>query len=477
MTSKLSKDAVHRVALGVMMGGFEGTRVPDWLLTETEAGLASVCLFSQNTPDLGITRAITDRLGDNTNGPVVCVDEEGGDVTRLQSVQGSGLPGNSALGHLDDIGLTLRCGAALGNMCAQAGIDVALGPVLDVASEPCSSAISTRSFGPDPHLVLRHGGAWLDGLYTSGTRSCAKHFPGHGATAVDSHSAMPVLTSSLQTLRDQDMAPFLALSHRLDAIMTAHIVVREMGDQPASLSSWATAALREGGFAGVIMTDALGMRAITANRSLGEGSVLALRAGADLLCLDAPHQRDPRTALREVEKAIVEAVVDGTLSPDRLQASAERNRRLKREQPRDFGDGAEAELDRVGLIVARRSLQARGDCTVTGAVVVVDLRRRANLAVSHSLAFIATLTQNLSTSRTASHPGDIRPGEMPVVVTRQGRCDPTEEAEMRQVLAGHPDAVVLHAGLPSTAPEHTRVLLCHGVGRANACAAAERLTP
>ncbi len=475
MTTRPSPTTARQLALGVLMGGFEGTTVPDWLFQEADAGLASVCLFSQNTPDVGTARRVTEQLRHRSPNVVVCIDEEGGDVTRLQTSQGSGLPGNAALGHLDDPDVTRSCGSALGSLCAAAGIDVALGPVLDVVSERCSSVVSTRSFGCDPALVSRQASAWLDGLASSGTRSCAKHFPGHGATAVDSHSALPVISAGAKTVRERDMAPFLALSDRLDAIMTAHIVVPELGTEPASLSLWARDALRDHGFEGVIMTDALGMRAITNTRSLGAASVASLAAGADLICLDAPHEREPRAALLEAVDAIAGAVLDGTLDPDKLEASAARTRLLKRTEITTDAVAAEAELDRVGLSAARAALSITGNCSVTTAVAVVDLRVRGSLAVSHSTAFLTTLLKLLPHSRVAAHPADIRRAETPLIVTRMGGCHEDEDAALQGILAVHPEAIVLHAGTASTAPGHSRELICHGTGRANAQAAGEWL--
>ncbi len=477
MTAHLTHATARRLALGVVMGGFEGTVVPDWLLAEAESGLASVCLFAQNTPDVRTARSVSDQLHQASPHLVVCVDEEGGDVTRLQASRGSSLPGNAALGELDDVDMTRWCGTALGEMGAAAGIDVALGPVLDVVSEPCSSVISTRSFGSDPKRVVRHASAWLEGLSPTGTRGCAKHFPGHGSTAVDSHTSLPTLTCSPGMLRERDMAPFVALADRLDAIMTAHIAVPHIGEQPASLSGWSTEILRDAGFTGVIVTDALGMRAITATRTLGEAAILALQAGADLLCLDAPQEREPRAALQEVVAAIVDALMAGSLDPRHLEASAARNRRLARDPGTVRGDeaAAQAHLDRVGLAAARSAVTVRGDCSVAGGAVVMDLRTATNLAVDRSTAFVDTLLRHVPQCRLATHPGDVGSDEVPLLITRMGHCDPEETAALNNVLSAHPRSIVVHGGLATTAPEHGRAVLCHGGGRANARAAAEVL--
>lgn len=391
----------RQLALGVLLSGFPGTDVPGWLADAIRDGLAGVILFAQNTPDVATTRRLTDALracrcpdprgegrisgrrilradsrsadgsrisaisrSSAANGDaavragaplplVVAVDEEGGDVTRLQSAQGSLLPGNAALGVVDDIDLTRACGRALGRLLACAGVDLDLAPVLDVSSDPRNPVVGTRSFGADPALVARHGRAFTQGLAES-VATCGKHFPGHGSTRVDSHLALPVLDVSDEVLRTRDGLPFAELiapagaadpgaagsdAPVLDAVMTGHLVVPGLGPAPASLSRWATERLRAMGHEGPIITDALGMAAIADAHGLGEACVLALEAGADLLCLDAPQHRDAEGALHEALDAITAALDAGRLDPSELARSATRTAHLARPPAREATRG------------------------------------------------------------------------------------------------------------------------------------------
>src|SRR5262249_27843758 len=144
--------------------------------------------------------------------------------------------------------------------------------------------IGIRSFGSEADLVARHVAAFVDGLQGAGVAACAKHFPGHGDTSLDSHLALP----SVDTLEESALVPFrAAIDAGVLAIMTAHIVVRALGELPATMSQeLLTDLLRsELGFDGLIVTDALEMKAISDTVGVEEGAVRAIAAGADALCL------------------------------------------------------------------------------------------------------------------------------------------------------------------------------------------------
>ena len=208
----MTSDA-SRLAYGVLLAQFPGTTVPDWLRPALAGGLAGIILFGENTPDIEATRRVVGDFQEAVGaagepGLIVASDEEGGDVTRIQHSGGSSLPGNAALGVVDDTDLTRRCAAASGRLLAYAGITLTIAPCLYVASEPLNPVIGVRSFGADPDLVARHGAAFAAGLRESDVRSCGKHFPGHGATRTDSHLALPVLDVPLDVLAKRDEAQF-----------------------------------------------------------------------------------------------------------------------------------------------------------------------------------------------------------------------------------------------------------------------------
>lgn len=468
-------------ALGVLLPGVSGTTVPDWLRTRIRAGLAGVLLFAENTPDVATTRALTDALRAERADLVIGVDEEGGDVTRLQADTGSSLPGAAALGALDDPDLTRRAAQLLGGLLGQAGIDLDLAPVLDVASEPDNPVIGVRSFGADPELVIRHGRAYAEGLAAAGVASCGKHYPGHGDTRSDSHVGAAVVDVPAELLARRDEAPFAEAG--VDSVMTAHVVVPVLGPEPASVSAWSTERLRAAGFSGPIITDALGMAAISDRWPLGEACVRALQAGADLVCLDAPQNREPEAALIEAEQAIEQALAEGRLSAAALAASAARNRALHRPAAAYSPMAVRAitaELDELGLQIARQALWRRGDpvlCRDPGQAadpVVIDLRRRHNLAAGNTAGPLAeALRQVWPGVRLDGGPERVEP-DAPLLVLTAG-ADPAEARALAALRERHPDPVVLHTGVAAAAPAEVRLICSHGAARPNARAAVEAL--
>src|SRR5262249_32215160 len=152
---------------------------------------------------------------------IVAVDEEGGDVTRLFAGAGSPYPGPVALGHLDDVELTRRVALAIGAELRAAGVNLNLAPVADVNSNPRNPVIGIRAFGPDPERVAAHVAAFVEGQQAAGVAACAKHFPGHGDTAVDSHLALPTTDVEAAGLEGGPLVPFrAAIAAGTQAIMT-----------------------------------------------------------------------------------------------------------------------------------------------------------------------------------------------------------------------------------------------------------------
>lgn len=487
-------DPTTRAALGVLMPGFDsrpepGDPVPDWLHQPLRDGLGGVCLFAVNTPDLVTTRRLTDRLRELGSQVCITVDEEGGDVTRLQRTRGSDLPGNAALGAIDDLDLTTRVGAATGRIVRAAGIDVTLAPCVDIASNPHNAVIGTRSFGPDPDLVARHARAWLAGLHDAGVGGCTKHFPGHGDTAVDSHVGLPVIDLDEATFATREMKPFAHLASSVDAVMPGHVVVPRLGPDPASLSRWAYDRIRAVGFAGPTITDALEMGAVSGEHGIGEAVVRALESGADLCCLGSPMNSDQARALDLSVAAIEAAVESGRLSLQRLRASASRVRTMLGEVHRRWltvedPDPATAEhgLAELGLEVARRALVTTGDVRLTVAPVVVDCRRTINQASARfSSGMLDALTEALALQGSPA-PEVVEVEHLaeaagrPIVAITREPLTPGPEADAWQLLSQErPDAIVVHVGMAQSAPACERLVRSHGGGRSNTRAAVETL--
>ena len=200
------------MADAILIPPFPGTVAPGWMLDALSRGLAGVTLFGQNIAARGQVIALTAALRAAAAGddPVIAIDEEGGDVTRVAYADGSPYPGDAALGAVDDTALTRSVYQAIGADLAALGINFDLAPCADVLGAADGPAVGTRSFGADTGLVSRHTAAAVAGLQRSGVAACAKHFPGHGRTGTDTHEAIATIEGGLADLRLVDLPPFEA---------------------------------------------------------------------------------------------------------------------------------------------------------------------------------------------------------------------------------------------------------------------------
>jgi beta-N-acetylhexosaminidase len=387
--------ALAALADAILIPPFSGTTPPPWIRRALEQGLAGVTLFGPNV--LGDTAALTEALrAAAAVEPVIAIDEEGGDVTRVAYAAGSPYPGNAALGEADDVALTAAVYAAIGGDLARLGINTNLAPCADVLAPGGSSVVGTRSFGSDPGLVARHVTAAVAGLQGAGVAACAKHFPGHGRTAADSHLTLATVPGPLAELRARDLPPFTAaIAAGTLAVMPGHLRVPELtGDLPATLSPAAVTGLlrRELGFRGVVISDALEMRAASAVHGIPAAAVLTVIAGVDLVCLG----RDTDEAMyHAVRTALAEAVASGTLAGARLEEAADRVAGLRawladaRQAQARRGDVLRSPAggvpvgasDGIGLVAARRALRRSGPVpTALANPLVVEVEPAENIA-------------------------------------------------------------------------------------------------
>ncbi|OYN88677.1 beta-glucosidase [Parenemella sanctibonifatiensis] len=297
------------------------------------AGLGGVVYFAHDVPTLARARELSDRVHRANPDAVVAIDEEGGPVTRLFS-RFSGLPGQArtegplpsagVFGRVDDPELTREAGVAMGAVLTWCGIDLDFAPVADVNSNPDNPVIGLRAYAADPARVRTQSAAFAAGLHQAGVLSCAKHFPGHGDTATDSHHTLP----TVEMPRDRFLAEHLAgfPLAEVDAVMTAHIEVPALGQGPASISRWSAELVAEQGFEGLVVTDALDMAAVSGTVGFPESCVRALEAGADLLCLGTSIRRDAHAMLDQAHGAIAAALASGRLDRSDLQTRAVRVR-------------------------------------------------------------------------------------------------------------------------------------------------------
>ena len=305
-------------AAGTLMPGFEGTELPEWLRVRLSNGLAGVCLFATNVASPAQLLGLTEAIRAANPHAVIAIDEEGGDVTRLFQDVGSPYPGAAILGRLDDLALTRAVAERVGRQLRAVGATLNFAPDADINSSDDNPVIGTRSFGADPALVARHTAAWVEGLQSTGVAASAKHFPGHGDTATDSHLALPVVDLPLETLRDRELVPFAAaIAAGTATIMTSHILLPQLDDVPATFSVRILGELLRGelGFTGVIVSDALDMRGASGTTGIPDAAVRALAAGCDLLCIGTANTD---AQLGEIEAAIAASLSDGRLDPARL---------------------------------------------------------------------------------------------------------------------------------------------------------------
>lgn len=249
----------------------------------------------------------------------VSTDQEGGIVQRLTS-PGTVLPGNMALGATRSLDYAAKSAAILGTELKGIGVNMNFGPVADVNINPENPVIGVRSFSEDPKLVSDMTVAQINAYQKDNVIATAKHFPGHGDTAVDSHYGLPIINHDLKTLQNVDLKPFKkAIGAGIDAIMTGHIVVPALDDSglPATLSKPILTGLlrKEMDFDGLIITDSLGMSGANVVPP-ARVPVEAFKAGVDLL-LNPPD-------VELAYNAMLEAVKSGEISEKRVNESVYR---------------------------------------------------------------------------------------------------------------------------------------------------------
>jgi beta-N-acetylhexosaminidase len=374
-------------------------------------------------------------------------------------------------------------------------------PSADVNSNPGNPVIGVRSFGADTGLVARHTAAYVTGLQSAGVAACTKHFPGHGDTAVDSHHALPRIDADLSVLQDRELVPFrAAIAAGTRAVMSAHILVPALDpDRPATLSRRIlTGLLREElGYDGLIVTDGMEMQAIAGTYGIERGSVLAIAAGADAICVGGGLADDD--TVRRLRDALVSAVRTGELPEERLADAAARVRSLARwtassAAPAGSSGGASGAgkgvglngAAEVGLVAARRALTVTHSETyapVTEAPYVAVLTPVANIAVGDETPWgvAAELARLLPGTETGSFAGEdagasalaAADSRRIVAVLRDEHRHPWMATALGALLANRPDTIVVEMGVPQAPPRGALHIATHGAARVCGRAAAE----
>jgi beta-N-acetylhexosaminidase len=479
--------ALGRLADAVLIPPFPGHDAPPWVLAALDEGLAGVTLYGFNIGSPAQLSGLTATLRAAVAEPVIAIDEEGGDVTRIAHRRGSPYPGNAALGAIDDPALTEAVYAALGADLAALGVNLDLAPAVDVNTAADNPVIGTRSFGSDTALVARHAAAAVTGLQSAGVAACAKHFPGHGSTQLDSHHVVATVNASARLLAERDLPPFAAaIAAGVRAIMPGHLRVPEItGELPASLSPAAQTGLLRGdlGFTGVIVSDGLEMGAVADVYGIPEAAVLAVLAGTDLLCLG----RDQDWQMyADVRAALMTAVRSGRMPGERLEEAAARVTALRAWTAAAAGRGRDGGAE-IGLAAARRAVQVDGVPQPLYRPLVVEVVPPDNMAAgavpwglgswvgTDSLRRISTDAAAAGLAGAIAGPLAEAAGRSLVIVVRDAHRYPAAAQVVSAILAARPDAVVVEMGLPVWRPPAGLYLATFGAARTSSRAAAEVL--
>ncbi|MBB85299.1 MAG: beta-N-acetylhexosaminidase [Deltaproteobacteria bacterium] len=304
--------------------GYPGLEIPDDLAALVREGrVGGVILFKRNVGDPGQVRRVVAELHSLApdDAPlVVALDQEGGRVQRLRAPW-TEWPPMRALGRRSP-DETARFARALATELLDCGFDLDFAPVVDVDSNPDNPVIGDRSFGGTPEIVSAHAAAFIESMQAEGVAACAKHFPGHGDTNVDSHLALPTIDLDLARLHSIELPPFRsAIEAGVASIMTAHVLFPRLDDKrPATLSSEVMDLLRgELAYDGLVFSDDIEMRAMADHWSPHACSVGVLEAGVDsiLVCSRA----DLRDEVLDHLEAAPDGLVEGPLR--RMQAFKE----------------------------------------------------------------------------------------------------------------------------------------------------------
>jgi beta-N-acetylhexosaminidase len=361
------KDMRRRVGQLALVG-FAGYSIPqDLRLFARDFDLGGVVLFPGNieAPEQvsEIARDV-EALADEL--PLwVSTDQEGGRVARLKPPF-TVWPPMTTLGRSGDAGLAERFARALAAELKAVGISLDFTPVLDIDTNRANPVIGDRALSERAEEVARLGAVIIRTLQAEGIAACGKHFPGHGDTTTDSHHDLPIVEHPPDRIERVELVPFkAAIEADVASIMTAHILLPAIDDQrPATLSPAIIDGMlkRSLGYQGLVVTDDLGMQAISARYGTAEATVAAIAAGCDAVLLGTPDQGAQVAAM----EAVIHAVENRTLPLKRVQDALKRHRRVK-----------------------ERFLAPPRPVPLTGAALRTQLGRDEHLAVAAEMARFA----------------------------------------------------------------------------------------
>lgn len=312
-----------------------------------EYNFGAIILFANNIKETEqsfnlVTEMQAAAIKDGGIPMIISADQEGGSVYRLGS--GTALPGNMALGATyvaNGTKYAFEAGKIIGSELNSLGINTNLAPVVDVNSNANNPVIGLRSYGDDAAMVGNLAAASIAGMAEYNVIGCAKHFPGHGDTATDSHYGLPVVDKSLDELMENELKPYvLAIEQGVEMIMTAHILYSALEKDtiksdktgsaeslPATMSDdILTKLLKEQmGFKGIVSTDAMNMAGISDTWDQVQSVVIAIQAGVDMICMPVSlYCSSDLQKLDNIIDGVIDAVNDGTIPTSRIDDAVTR---------------------------------------------------------------------------------------------------------------------------------------------------------
>ncbi|HBP25350.1 MAG TPA: beta-N-acetylhexosaminidase, partial [Acholeplasmatales bacterium] len=313
----------------LVFAGFSGQSFDDNIKNLIEEyKLGNVVLFSRNIGGLEQLHNLNQTIyHEMLSGfdviPFIAIDQEGGMVTRIMK-EATFLPGNMTVAAAGNPNYAYELGKISGTELRALGINMNLAPSLDVNNNPANPVIGVRSYGDDPKRVSEFGLKYIEGLQSQGIIATAKHFPGHGDTASDSHYRLPIVPHDKKRLDEVELYPFKeAIKKEVGAIMSAHVffTAYEQDNLPATLSPKVMTDLLRNQlhFNGLIVSDCMEMKAIDDNYTASRGALMGLLAGLDMIMVSATYQKQKDTL-----ELIAKAVSDGTFPLARLDEKVAR---------------------------------------------------------------------------------------------------------------------------------------------------------
>ncbi len=323
-------------------------------------GVGGFCVFGGNLA--AVSTAIAELQGYAQTPLLFCADFEYGLAMRLE--EGTGFPHAMALGRVDDADATEEVANAIAKEAKEIGVFWNLAPVADINSNPNNPVINIRAFGDNKEIVSKHAVAYAKGTQKAKVLASAKHFPGHGDTDSDTHNGRVVINLSKTQLRDRELVPFKAMMDSgVKSVMVAHIDLPQIDDKlPASLSKKViTGMLREElGYEGIIITDALDMKAIEDSFPEGDAAALAIEAGNDIALM-------PKDSIAAISSIIEKADTNPELL-EQLKQSAEKIYKEKRwvglipqYAQQELNQKLFAEHMKIALKTAYKAIETKGD--------------------------------------------------------------------------------------------------------------------